>query len=257
MNAVAVIMLLMLIVVLAVNFILGFYRGRMIQAGDPLAFYISCSFVVVCLLYTWKDKFEFIKQGILAAPFALLLAVVFKLFGFKMIFSMCAGVALFLLLLTKAENRNQHFIITLTTSVIFTGFITAYKLLGWNLYNMNIYKIYITFGCPLPLLFFYSAYLVTLNSNPPPEFRPLLLKSIKLAGATFLLLVLFTISQELCKHYQISFVISLMISVLLSLCFLGLCYKFKLSLNDLTQEKSKESKNKELLNNLKKEVKGS
>jgi len=126
---------------------------------------------------------------------------------------------------------------------------------------MRIYIVvgcsYIIAGCIIAILAFYESYYAASRTQKASQWRPLLVKSVKLAGAILLLLVLFTISQELCKHYQISFVISLMISVLLSLCFLGLCYKFKLSLNDFTQEKSKESKNKELLNNLKKEVKGS
>lgn len=116
---------------------------------------------------------------------------------------------------------------------------------------------YIIAGCVIAVLVFYESYYVRSRSQKNPELLPIAVKSVKFAGAIFLLLVVFTASQILCKYFHIGFWISFMISVLISLGFLGFCYRFKLSSKDFSEEKSKESNNKELLNNLKKEVKGS
>jgi len=126
-------------------------------------------------------------------------------------------------------------------------------------------RTYILIGCAyiigvsiIAVLAFYQSYCtLSLRSPKSPELRPLILKSIKFAGACLLLLVLFSISMKMCRHYHINFAVSFIISVLLSLCFLGLCYKFKLSPNDLNKEKSEDNKNKKLLNNQKKEIKNS
>jgi len=79
--------------------------------------------------------------------------------------------------------------------------------------------------------------------------RPLLVKSAKFAGACLLLLVVFTISQKACRYYHISFVISFMISVLISLGFLGFCHlpnmKHPSSLDDPAIKKGTENKNKD------------
>ena len=112
---------------------------------------------------------------------------------------------------------------------------------------------YIIAGCVIAVLAFYEFYFIRAShSQKAPTLRPSLMKSIKVAGACFSLLVVFTISQMLCKHYHVGFGISFMISVLIALSFLGFYYKFKLHLNDFSEEKSKEDKDKESLNNLKK-----
>ncbi len=93
---------------------------------------------------------------------------------------------------------------------------------------------------------FYESYTQLSRSQKTPEWRPLLVKSIRRAGVCFLLLVVFTISQMVCKHYHAGFVISFMISVLISLSFLG-CYRLFNIKNpdpsdDSTRKKGKENK---------------
>lgn len=163
-------------------------------------------------------------------------------------FSIYAGILIFLFLVIKAGNWKQHFFITLMTAVIFT-FLLAYLRHG----DLNEYKVYVIFGFAWPFGIFYTAYLCAVDSQKAIELRPLLRKAIKFAGATFLLLSLFLISHNLCRHYQISFAISFTISVLLSLCFLGVCYRFKISLSDSSvSNKNNEITNKKFIDKLKK-----
>ena len=112
---------------------------------------------------------------------------------------------------------------------------------------------YIIVGCVIAVLAFYESYCARSSRSPKdPEWRPLLSKSIKLAGAIFLLLVVFTASQMLCRHFHIGFWISFMISVLISLCFLGVCYLFKIRLSDgSVSNKNNEIENKESIDKLK------
>jgi uncharacterized membrane protein len=105
-------------------------------------------------------------------------------------------------------------------------------------------------GCIIAALAFYESY-CSRSSHPQKDFeiRSLLAKSAKFAGACILLLVVFTISQMVCRYYNISFVPSFMISVLISLNFLGFCYLFNLkhtsSLDDPAGKKGAKYKNKE------------
>ena len=88
---------------------------------------------------------------------------------------------------------------------------------------------YIIVGCVIAVLAFYESYCVRSSRSPEnPKWHLLLSKSIKLAGAIFLLLVVFTVSQILCKHFHIGFLGSFGISVLISLGFLGCCFRFNL-----------------------------
>ena len=104
---------------------------------------------------------------------------------------------------------------------------------------------YIIVGCVIAVLVFYESYCARASrSQESPELRPLLLKSIKFGGACFLVLVVFTISQILCRHYQISFAISFMISVLISLCFLGFCYLFNINHPAFSNDSTKKVKKK-------------
>ena len=110
---------------------------------------------------------------------------------------------------------------------------------------------YIITGCVIAVLAFYESYCARSSRSPEnPEWHTLLSKSIKFAGAIFLLLVVFTVSQILCKHFHIGFWISFIISVLVSLGFLEFCHRFNMdnlfSIDESTTKKTTEKKNKEL-----------
>ncbi len=245
--------LLMLITVLAVAIIAKTY-GYHGTYGDLISFGIACLFLVILLLYTYKNKSELIKRCILATPFALLLIVVLRVVGFKNAVSIYSGLALFLSLLIKTENIKLHFIITLTTVTILAILSASFMLLNWNRSNMNIYKVYIILGTALPFISFYIAYLGAVHLQKNIELRLLLSRAIKFSGATFLLFVVFTISHMLCRHYNLGLLIPLAISVLLSLCFLWVCRHFKISLSDSSaNDKSNKIINQEPIDKLRME----
>ncbi len=85
---------------------------------------------------------------------------------------------------------------------------------------------YIIAGCIISVLVFYESYCARSRTQKNPELLPIAVKSIKFAGAIFLLLVVFTASQILCKHFHTGFWISFMISILISLGFLVCYYLF-------------------------------
>jgi len=103
---------------------------------------------------------------------------------------------------------------------------------------------YIIAGCVIAVLVFYESYYVRSRSQKKPELLPIAVKSVKFAGAIFLLLVVFTASQMLCRHFHIGFWISFMISVLISLCFLGVCYLFNIKNPAFSNDSTKKVKKK-------------
>lgn len=122
----------------------------------------------------------------------------------------------------------------------------------------DVMRIYILIGCAyflggciIVVLAFYESYCSRSSRHQKDfEMRSLLVKSAKFAGACFLLLLVFTISQTVCRRYNTGFVLSFIISVLISLSFLGFCYllgiKNPSSFDDPAGKKGTEYKNKEL-----------
>jgi len=91
---------------------------------------------------------------------------------------------------------------------------------------------------------FYESYCVRSRSQKKPELLHIAVKSIKFAGAIFLLLVVFTASQILCKHFHIGFWISFIISVLISLGFLVCYYLFGIKNPAFSNDSTKKLKKK-------------
>lgn len=225
--------LLMIIIVLVVNAVVGHYRGRGIQAGDPLAFWISYLFIIVYLLYTWKNKFELVKRCILAAPFAPLSSIVFKVVGFETHFSILVGIGIFLFMVIKIDDWKRHFVITLLAAVPFAFLLVLLRWRDSNEYlEISEYKVYVIFGLTLPFIVFYAAYLSIIDLQKTVVLRPLAVRSLKFTVALILFFSLFVMSEKFCRHYQLGLAISLMISILISLCFVGVCYVFKIGLSE-------------------------
>jgi hypothetical protein len=176
-------------------------------------------------LYTfsrWTNYGELLKHCVLASPFALLSALLMKLLGCEMLVSYMVGVLLFNCLLVETPNVRKHYIITLMgvmvpiLAVVFArNFIFSR---GDNDHKyITIGKMYIVMGCGFAILVFYQSYCARLSkSQKTQELRPIAVKSVKVAGAFFLTLLLLTLSNLLCDHYQISFWISFGLSVLIA-----------------------------------------
>ncbi|MCJ7691945.1 MAG: hypothetical protein MUO22_00825 [Sedimentisphaerales bacterium] len=241
--------LLMIIVVIVVSAIVGFYRGRGIQMDDPISFGIGFSFFIILLLWSWrKEKAGFIKQCILAVPFGPLFFIVSRIIGFDIVLSIYAGIFIFLLLVIKTANWKQHFFITLITAGILTAFVAYLK------HNeQNLYKGYTIFALAFPFVIFYAAYLGALGSQKTIQLRHLAVTSLMLSGALLLVVTLFLISYFSFRSHRFGFWITFMISVLLSLCLLGFCYHFKIGLSggSVSNENS-EITNKKFIGRLKK-----
>jgi len=104
--------------------------------------------------------------------------------------------------------------------------------------------IYVIGGCVIAVLSFYHAYSVHSCSPKDSNLASLLLKSIKFAAALLLLLIVFTASLFLCKHFHIGFWISFMISVLISLGFLVCYYLFDIKNPAFSNDSTKKVKKK-------------
>jgi hypothetical protein len=75
-------------------------------------------------------------------------------------------------------------------------------------------------ACGIAVLSFYEAYCVRASrSERVLELRSLIVKSMKLSGAFFLLLIVFIGSQALCDYFQLGFWISFGISILIAVVF--------------------------------------
>jgi len=207
--------------------VLGLYKHLGIQPGHPIALGTVCLYFMICLLWSWKNKAQFAKRCILAAPFGLLLTIVFRFVGFEMGFSIYAGMATFLFLIIRTDNWKLHLFITLITALAFT-FLLASIRRG----DLNIYKACIISVIVLPFAVFFVAYVGALDSKKTIELYSLLVKSIKFSGVLLLSSALFLISHNLCRHYHLGSVIPFMISGSIAMGFLGVCYWFKLGLSD-------------------------
>jgi hypothetical protein len=224
--------LILILIILAICGVIKFFRHYGISYGDPVIFWLVCATFGIYLLLSWKNNISLLKRCIVAMPLASVLALIPVFAGFSTVTSIHLGITIYLLLLIRTENLRQHFTITLTTATIILFTIAAFKLMGWNRENLNIYRIYTLLGCTLPALSFYAAYLASVKFNKTIKLLPLLSNSLKFTGVTFLLFVLFTVSHMVCRHYRLGLMIPFAISVLLALGFLWVCYRFKINLSD-------------------------
>lgn len=87
---------------------------------------------------------------------------------------------------------------------------------------------YFLTGCIIAVLRFFDIYCDQSHLQSGVKMRSFVIESVKLGGACFLLLVVFTISHMVCKHYNIGFVLSLIVSILIASAFFGLCILFKI-----------------------------
>jgi hypothetical protein len=90
-------------------------------------------------------------------------------------------------------------------------------------------KVYILMGIPIcmaAVLAFLDFYTRASCSQKDPKLGAIVVKSVMFAGACFGGLVLFIISQIVCGHFHMGFWIPFMISVLISLVFLGFCHRY-------------------------------
>ncbi len=252
-DKVLLIKLLAVLVVIAVSAIYGLFRHRGIQASDPLALCIVYCFVIAYLLYAWKNKLELVRRCVLAAPFAPLAAIALRVMGFETIFSILVGIGLFLFLLLKTNNWKTHFAITLLVAGMFSPMLILLRFRDSGEYpKISQYHVYLIFGLVLPFLVFYGAYLRMVGSQKSIPLRSLTTKSAKFAGALLVFFGLFIVSEKVCRYYDVGLPISFVVSLLISLCFLGICHRFKLGLSDSSgTDKNDEVNPKESIDNLK------
>lgn len=86
----------------------------------------------------------------------------------------------------------------------------------------------IVMWCIVVVFLFYQSYEQLAHSLKASDYLKLIINSIKRAGIIFLLFVVFILSQIICKHYQVGFVISFIVSVIIALGFLGFCKLFNI-----------------------------
>ncbi len=111
---------------------------------------------------------------------------------------------------------------------------------------------YFLVGCIIAVLVFYESYCARSRSQEVLKFRPIAVKSIMLSGALLLVMTLLLISHFSFRHHRFGLCVCIMISVLLSLGFLGFCYRFKINLSDSSvSNKNNEITNKKFIDKLK------
>jgi hypothetical protein len=207
--------------------------GHPMSMQNPYACGGVCTVLLLIIFDSWKDnKKELLNRTILATPFVLLIVVLSILtlskFNSTTIFHNNTiyydfGMLSFFGLMARTNQLKRHYVITLATAVVCFIAIQIFvrsERSGWG--------VYIAFGCGLPAMVFYSAYCKRLYENSNVEIRPLAMESIKFAGAIFLLLVSFITALLLCDYYHLGYVIPFIISILLSLGFLGACKFFNI-----------------------------
>jgi len=244
------------------------YRIR--DRGDPAFIWIIFIVHIGNLLYNWKDKRALLKRCIFASLFASLMAGILVPTTIRPNSFWFIGNFIFIVLTWEEDSSKQSFIVTLVTVTIL---VTLLGFWGISLKSMRtppqtdsiekpmsseiaMWCSIIIAGCIMVVWCFYGYYHNQLSrTQKTPQWRPLLVKSIKRAGALFLPVLVFFISQMVCEHYDASLTISLMVSSLIPLCFIVVWYKLGwFSDKNSTENESKESGHEGLLDNSKKKV---
>ena len=89
---------------------------------------------------------------------------------------------------------------------------------------MSYQSLYLLYGSAFALLVFYQSYEAKLSrSQKIPKLLPIAINSLKFSVAGIIAATLLLVSHVICRRYNLGFIISFSISVLVAINFLIIC----------------------------------
>ena len=238
-----------------VNYIISIIHPSA-KGNDPIFWWSGQCVIALFLLgyvrFSWKSNMaELLKRVRFAIPLALIVSIFTIIMRFDSFIGMTAGLFTFILLLFKTSNCKQHFSVIMTlalASVIMLKFLQILFPADGGQMTYPLLRSTLLLACCLPILNFLSLYMSKLLKAETPALRPILVRTVKFSIVVSLFFAIFLILSDIGDERGISLPIQILVSSLLSIFFLVICYIFDLSLI----ERKKKPKN--IINELHEEL---
>jgi hypothetical protein len=216
-----------------------------VRYGDPTRIWVMICVTVILwfsyMLYLWRaDLAGFLKRVLIAIPFALIFAIFVIIVTRTLAISVFA-LSVYLFLLYKTPSWKQHFSVTLIlASILAVALKFSYAVLDSLITKeMSIYRNFFPMASIVFIGFFYGLYLLKVKDGETVDLRAVLIRTLKSAGAFCLYFAVWLTLQEFSKRYRISLSINLIVSGVLTIVFLVICYLFDLMPIERKKKKSK------------------
>ncbi len=224
-----------------------------VRYGDPIEIWVmGCVTVIFSLglmLYLWRpDLSGFLKRVLIAIPFALLFAVFMIMLTGTLATSVFA-LPVYLFLLYKTPSWKQHLSVTLIlASILAVALKFSYAILNPLIpQEMSIYRNFFYMVSIVFVVFSYGVYLRKVKDGETVDLRVILIRMLKFITAFSLYTAAWLTLQQFDERYRISLSTNSIISGVLTIVFLGICYLFDIL---PIERKKKKSKLDELQNQL-------
>lgn len=240
-------------ILFAVDYILGsVFHLRYKDLAYHLTFVcimIAASFGY--LLYLWRtDLPGFLKRIFIAVPFALLYAA-FVIIITKALVGSVFALTVYFFLLYKTPSWKQHFSITLACAFTLSLALkfSSEIITSPDKYGVSFYWEVIPIAIIIFIVYFYGSYLRKVQNGGTICLRPIFIRIFKFTCAFCIYFATWLALQRFCKYHQVSLPVNLVVSSVLTIAFLVICYLFDLMLIERKKKKSKLGELQNQLNN--------
>ena len=224
--------------------------------GDPIRIWVMICVTVIfwlgLMLYLWRaDLSGFLKRVLIAVPFASIFAVFMIILTGTLAISVFA-LSVYLFLLYKTPSWKQHFSVTLIlASILAVALKFSYAILNPHVpQEISIYRTLFPTISIVFIGFFYGLYIRKVKDGETINLHSMFVRMLKFIAAFGLYFAGWLAFQVLGERQQISLLISLMVSGVLTIVFLVICYLFDLFPIERKKKIKTESKLSELQDEL-------
>jgi len=216
-----------------------------VRYGDPIRIWVMVCVTVIFwlgyMLYWWRaDLSGFLKRVLIAIPFALLFAVFLIILTGTLAISFFA-ISVYFFLTYKTPSWKQHFSVTLIlASILAVALKFSYAILNPLIpQEMSIYRNFFYMVSIVFVVFFYGIYLRKVKDGETVDLRVILIRMLKFITVFSLYTAAWLTLQQFGERYGISLSINSIVSCVLTIVFLGICYLFDILPIERKKKKSK------------------
>lgn len=216
-----------------------------VRHGDPIRIWVMISVTVILwfsyMSYLWRaDLAGFLKRVFVAVPFALIFAV-FMIIVTKTLAGAFFALSVYLFLLYKTPSWKQHFSVTLIlASILAVALKFSYAMLNPLIpQEMWLYRNLFPIVSIVFVGFFYGLYLRKVKDGETVDLRAIFIRILKFIAVFSLYSAVWLTLQEFGERNRISLPMNLMVSGVLTIVFLVICYLFDLMPIERKKKKSK------------------
>jgi len=216
-----------------------------VRYGDPTRIWVMICVTVILwfsyMLYLWRaDLAGFLKRVLIAIPFALIFAI-FVIIVTRTLAVSVFALSVYLFLLYKTPSWKQHFSVTLIlASILAVALKFSYAILNPPIpQEMSIYRNFFHLVSIVFVVFFYGTYLRKVKDGETVDLRVILIRMLKFITAFSLYTAAWLTLQHFGERYRISLSTDSIISGVLLIVFLVICYLFDLMPIERKKKKSK------------------